>query len=122
MLAHNFEASHPTSFPSTRQWTSFFSSEDTMSNYITSDQYPDSRGNILFGVVIHKWDPINAEFDYSLRFNSTDDDGTPRIKPYTFDFRITVDMANTRKYVTTGFLDWQLFIDQTICKCLLPPP
>jgi hypothetical protein len=71
MLATTFEAAHPESFPLGRQWTKYFANEAILEDYCASKQYPDERGHLLFGIIVHQWDPINSIFDYALRFNSS---------------------------------------------------
>jgi hypothetical protein len=65
-------------------------------------------------VVINEWNPLQGQFKYELRMNSSDS-ATPSINPILDEWLIGVNMYDIDMYRTKGFMDLQHFLDQTIC-------
>lgn len=110
-LASSFETIHSDVFPAGSNWKAFFATEDTLTDYVKSDDYPDARGRLAFAIVISTWDTVNHQYDYKIRMNSTD---SPATGTKTNDFSIGVTNSYNNIYREKGFLDMQHFIDQTI--------
>ena len=49
--------------------TLIFNTTNDIDNYVRSSSYWNNKQGVCFGVAINKYDVVNANFDYELRFN-----------------------------------------------------